>query len=191
MMRAQRHWPALVNSLRLYVYVYILVEFWWKKVGNRRIKSYASWDNLLPIMICFCLYLCRVFWGNKCFHSFIHSFNSRIWNPQTDRYAWHSSLRGASACTPWTALAMRMMVIPSEFTQSRTRYVERKHLSVSRTIRASSTAALVSSARPSPNDVIARKEVTELRNARRRIAKQPERARSKKRTLPECRLQTP
>ena len=97
MMRAQRHWPALVNSLRLYVYVYILVEFWWKKVGNRRIKSYASWDNLLPIMICFCLYLCRVFWGNKCFHSFIHSFNSRIWNPQTDRYAWHSSLRGASA----------------------------------------------------------------------------------------------
>ena len=26
-------------------------------------------------MICFCLYLCRMFWGNKCFHSFIHSFS--------------------------------------------------------------------------------------------------------------------
>jgi len=25
-------------------------------------------------MIYFCVYICRMFWGNKCFHSFIHSF---------------------------------------------------------------------------------------------------------------------
>jgi len=42
-------------------------------------KSYASRDYPLPIMICFCLYLCRMFWGNKMFfiHSFIHSHAKR------------------------------------------------------------------------------------------------------------------
>jgi len=46
--------------------------------GSLFIKAMLPETYLLPIMICFCLYLCRMFWGNKCFHSFIHNMQKGL-----------------------------------------------------------------------------------------------------------------
>jgi len=45
----------------------------WTRLTTKYWENAAASVLFAYIMICFCLYLCRMFWGNKCFHSFIHS----------------------------------------------------------------------------------------------------------------------